>query len=120
MVKAADGPEAARAVVDTAEATLGTSDFCWFCAVMFAVPAAIACADAGDLEAARRHLGQAEFSGGLWEGTSWPAAIVEVRAHIARAEGSFEDARRLLAEAADLFDESVQPLDAARCRPGLV
>ena len=62
MIVAAADPVAARAVVDQAEATLGETDACPLCAVMLAVPAAIACADAGDLTAARRHLAVAEAS----------------------------------------------------------
>jgi ATP/maltotriose-dependent transcriptional regulator MalT len=119
MVMAADDADAARAVVDAAEATFGDNDFCTFCTVMFAVPAAIACADAGDLVEARRHLERAEFSASLWQGTAWAAAMIEVRAHIARAEGEPDRAERLLVEAADLFDASAQPLDAARCRQPL-
>jgi DNA-binding SARP family transcriptional activator/tetratricopeptide (TPR) repeat protein len=116
MVRAADDPEAARAVVDAAEATFGDSDFCTFCTVMFAVPAAIACADAGDLAEAQRYLRLAELSASMWEGTAWAAATIEARAHIARAEGDPDQARELLAEAADLFETWAQPLDAARCR----
>lgn len=119
MVRAADDPQAARAVVDAAEATFGGSDFCTFCTVMFAVPAAIACADAGDLAEARQHLHRAEISASMWAGTAWAAATIEVRAHIARAEGDAGRAGQLLAEAADLFDTWAQPLDAARCRATL-
>ncbi len=54
MIIAAPDAEAARAMVDQAEATLGETDECSFCVVMLAVPAAIACADVGDLDLARR------------------------------------------------------------------
>ena len=83
---------------------------------MFAVPAARACADAGDLEDAHRYLTAAERSEALWEGTAWQASLVEIRAHIARAEHRDAEARRLLDEAAALFDDAGQPLDAQRCR----
>jgi hypothetical protein len=83
---------------------------------MFAVPAAIACARVGDLAEARRHLKRADHSAGLWEGTAWQGATLEARAHVARAEGDEERARDLLTEAAQLFEEAAQPLDAARCR----
>jgi hypothetical protein len=83
---------------------------------MFAVPAARACADAGDLEDARRHLKVAERSAPLWEGTAWQASLVEIRAHIARAEDREAEARRLFDDAAALFDAAGQPLDAQRCR----
>jgi hypothetical protein len=112
-------PAAARAMVDAAEATFATTDSCAFCSIMFAVPAAIACADVGDVAQARRHLARAERSAGLWEGTAWQAATLEARAHLARAEGDADGALRLLTRAAELFDDSAQPLDAARLRAKL-
>jgi uncharacterized protein HemY len=45
--------------------------------------------------------------------------MIEVRAHIAWAEGDPDRADRLLAEAAERFDESAQPRDAARCRAAI-
>ncbi|HET8983812.1 MAG TPA: AAA family ATPase, partial [Pedococcus sp.] len=67
MISAAPDPWAARAAVDKAEATMGETDQCPFCAVMLAVPASIACADASDVEGARRHLAVAEESAARWE-----------------------------------------------------
>lgn len=116
MIEAAGHPENARALVDRAMATLGDEDHCVFCDVTFEVPSAIACADAGDLDQARRHVEAAEVLADLWEGTAWQAAILEARAHVARAQGDVEGARRMLADAARIFDEAGQPLDAARCR----
>ena len=117
MIRAAPDLDAARAVVDRAESTLGTEDLCPFCNIMLAVPAVIACADVGDLDRARYHLQVAENSAPrLWEGTAWQAAVLEGRAHLADAEGDTSSADRLLAEAAALFDGAGQPLDAARCR----
>ena len=46
MILAAPDPASARAVVDRAEATLGTEDACPFCDIMLAIPAAIACSRA--------------------------------------------------------------------------
>jgi DNA-binding SARP family transcriptional activator len=117
MMSAADDPESAMAVVERAEATLGTEDLCPFCSVMLAVPAATVSAQAGDLERADLYLGIAELSAGMWEGTSWNAAILEVKAHRAAAAGDGEGARVLRAEAAALFTAAGQPLDAARCGP---
>ena len=119
MIAAADDADAARAVVDAAEATLATTDNCGFCSIMFDVPATIACAVVGDLAEARRHLARAEKSASLWEGTAWQAATLEARAHVVQAEGDTAEADRCLARAADLFEESAQPLDAARVRAEL-
>ena len=116
MIDAAEDPVAARAVVDHAEAALGVDDLCQFCAIMLAVPAARACADVGDLADARRHLLEAERSAQVWEGTAWQASILEVKAHLAAAEGDQPGALRLRRDAADMFEDSGQPLDAARCR----
>ena len=119
MIAAAEDADAARAVVDAAEATLATADNCAFCSIMFDVPATIACAAVGDLAEARRHLRRAEKSAPLWEGTSWQAATLEARAHVWRAEGDADEANRFLARAADLFEEASQPLDAVRVRAEL-
>ena len=115
MILAAPDPQAARALVDQAEATLGENDRCSFCVVMFAVPAAMACAEVGDLDRARHYAEVAEYSAGRWPGTAWAAAAKEARAHIARAEGEMTEAERLLSAAAEGFRVSGQPGDAARC-----
>jgi DNA-binding SARP family transcriptional activator len=115
MIRAAPDVETARAVVDQAMSTVGQEDACPFCSIMLAVPAAIACADAGDLADARHHLAIAERSAALWRGSAWQASIAEARAHLDRAEGDAETARRRLREAADLFAAAGQPLDVDRC-----
>jgi DNA-binding SARP family transcriptional activator/tetratricopeptide (TPR) repeat protein len=116
MIRAAPDRQAARTVVDQAEDTMGTGDACMFCVVTFAVPAAIACADVGDLDDARKYVAIAERSSELWEGTSWQAAILEARAHLARAVQDPYQEAVLLDRAAVLFELAGQPLDAARCR----
>jgi DNA-binding SARP family transcriptional activator/tetratricopeptide (TPR) repeat protein len=116
MIAAAPDPASARAVVDRAEATLGTDDVCPFCDVTLAVPATIACARSGDLPAARRHLATAERSAKLWEGSAWVGATAEARAHVAVATGDLDEARHQIATAVERFTTAGQPLDAARCR----
>jgi hypothetical protein len=83
--------------------------------VTFEIPATIACADAGDIVAADRHLAAAERSAANWEGSAWPAAVREAQAHVAAVRGNLDGARALLAEAADLFTVAGQQLDASRC-----
>ena len=114
LIAAAPDVDAALAVVDEGELVLDEPD-CVFCRVMFEVPAAVACAEGGRLDDARRHLAVADLSAAMWQGTSWQAATTEAKAHLARAEGRAEDAGDLLAEAATLFAAAGQPLDAERC-----
>ena len=115
-ILAAPDPQAARAVVEEAAAVIGQEDRCGFCDIMLAVPAAIACADVGDVADARQHLATAENSSMLWEGTAWQAAVLEARAHLARAVGDPGEGVRLLREAAVLFAQAGHPFDAERCR----
>lgn len=103
MIRAAPDVDSARAVVDQATAALGQEDSCTFCSVMLAVPAAAACADAGDLNDARHHLRAAERSAALWKGTA------EAQAHLHRTEGDAGTAHRRLIEAAELFTAASYP-----------
>ncbi|MGN6577883.1 MAG: AAA family ATPase [Nocardioides sp.] len=115
MIAAAPDADAARGVVDQAVATMGETDHCPFCDVMLAVPAAMACADVGDVDDARRWLAAAEESAARWEGSAWAAAVAEARAHVAAAEGRPDDTAALLREAQSLYAAAGQPLHAARC-----
>jgi DNA-binding SARP family transcriptional activator/tetratricopeptide (TPR) repeat protein len=120
MIAAAPDPVAARAVVDRAEATMGETDRCAFCDLMFAVPASIACADVGDLDEARRRLAQAEALATRWNVGAWTAAVTEARAHLVVAQGDPLEGERLFQSAAELFEAAGQPLDARRCRQALL
>jgi hypothetical protein len=115
LVMAADSPQDAVTAVERAEATMGENDRCAFCDVMFAVPAAIAYADAGDPESATRHLEIAVASAERWEGSAWDAAVAEARAHLALANGDRNEFTRWIETASKLFNAAGQPLDAARC-----
>jgi tetratricopeptide (TPR) repeat protein len=119
MILATPDALAARAVVDRAESTLGWDDACMFCSIMLSVPASIACARVGDLEHARRHLGNAEQSARLWQGTAWEAAIAEAQAAVAVASGDLALARERMQTASEQFERAGQPLDAERCRLAL-
>jgi len=115
LISAAPDADAALAVVDEAAERLDEPFDCIFCQVMIAVPASIACTEGGRLDEARSWLAQAERSAATWQGTAWQGAVAEARAHLVRAEGDRAAARRLLAEAATLFELAGQPLDAQRC-----
>jgi len=115
LITAAPDVVHARALVDRAELTLGWDEICPFCSIMLAVPAAIACARAGDLEHAARHLEIATRSSLLWQGTSWEAALAEAQAALAAASGDHARAAELMRTAAKHFERAGQPLDARRC-----
>jgi tetratricopeptide (TPR) repeat protein len=115
ILAATSRPEAVQ-VAERAESVLGWDDFCQFCSIMLAVPAAIACARDGDLPAARRHLAAAERSAAVWRDTAWEAALAEAQAAAAAAGGDHGTARTRLQWAAAQFQRAGQPLDAERCR----
>jgi hypothetical protein len=96
---------------------MGFEDTCSCCDIMLAVPAAIACADVGDLDDARRHLAVAERSSQLWEGTAWQGASLEARAHLAEAEGDHGPAPALLDEGARLSPKRANPSAPSDARP---
>lgn len=114
LIEVADDPVSAMAAVEQGEIALGDTDRCSFCDVMFEVPAAIASADAGYVDAARLHLAAAEVSADRWAGSAWQARVAEARAHLAVATGDRDESSRLTAHAVELFTLAGQPLDAAR------
>jgi tetratricopeptide (TPR) repeat protein len=116
MIACAPDPQAARLVVDQAEEIVAEIDSCMLCDVMLAVPAAIACADVGDVDRARGYIDAAERSAARWAGTAWRAAVIEARAHLARAEGDRAEFLRLSEVAAGLFEAAGQVRDVERCR----
>jgi DNA-binding SARP family transcriptional activator/tetratricopeptide (TPR) repeat protein len=119
MIRAATSRAEAAQLAERAESTLGWDDFCQFCSIMLAVPAAIACARDGDLPGARRHLAVAERSAVVWRDTAWEAALAEAQAAVAEADGDPGTARTRLQWAAGQFQRVGHPLDAARCRQAL-
>ena len=116
LIRATADKDQARAVIDRAEASLGWDDACHFCGLMFEVPAALACVAVGDLVEADRHIAAAEEGCSVWQGTSWDAALDEVRAARLAAVGDIDGALALLAAAEAGFVALQHPLDAARCR----
>ena len=120
-VRAAEDRAAALAAVDEgARAIRGPYETCPPCSINFMVPAAIACASAGDLDRAAAYLtGSEHVAAAFYPRGGWQAALDEVRAHMALARGDLATARRLLTAAAVAFDQLGQRLDAVRCHEGL-
>ncbi len=113
----ADDPEEARAAVDeAADAVRGPLETCPGCRITFAVPAAIACARAGDVEAAREYAAATEWlAHTVMRLPAWDAAHEEVLGHLAAAEGDRQRAVEHFATAVDGFAAAGQPLDRDRC-----
>jgi len=116
-ITVAADPAAALAAVEEAEASVqGALETCPGCRITLAVPAALAAADAGDLERALRYEAVAEgLTTLLMRLPGWYAALDEVRGHRALAEGDVQSARRHLHAAAERFSAVGQPLDSDRC-----
>jgi tetratricopeptide (TPR) repeat protein len=110
-------PSLALLAVEDAEASVeGALETCPGCRITLAVPAALAAADAGDLERARRYEAMVEeLTKLLMRLPGWYAALDEVRGHRARAEGDVQSAGRHLRAAAERFRAVGQPLDSDRC-----
>jgi hypothetical protein len=54
-------------------------------------------------------------SASRWEGSAWEAAVLEARAHVARARGDLDEFAVLIGRAAALFGAAGQPRDRERC-----
>lgn len=120
MIRAARDREEASAVVDHATNAMGPSDECMFCPVMFEVPATVALADAGRLDAAEHHLALAREYAARWHPSSWDAAVAEARGHVHLARDEHAEAERLLVEAAEGFAHAGHRTDEQRCREARV
>jgi DNA-binding SARP family transcriptional activator/tetratricopeptide (TPR) repeat protein len=116
-IAAASGPAEAMAVLEEAEdAVHGSMETCPGCRISLAVPAAIAAADAGDLDRAVSYEQVAtDLTAILMRLPGWYAALDEVRGHRALAAGDVAEARTHLTDAARAFQVAGQPLDARRC-----
>jgi tetratricopeptide (TPR) repeat protein len=105
----------ARALVNQAQALIGPEDRCPLCDIMLWVPAAIVCAQTGDLENARSYIELADQSARMWNGVAWSAAVLEAHAHLRLAVGDRAEGALLLRRAAERFSAAGQPLDTVRC-----
>ena len=120
-IRAAPDAAARLAAVDeAARAVRGPFETCPPCSINLTVPAAMACAEAGDLDRAAAYLTASEqIAAAFYPRGGWLAALDEVRANIALARGDVVEAGRTLTAALDAFDQLGQRLDAARCRQQL-
>jgi DNA-binding SARP family transcriptional activator/tetratricopeptide (TPR) repeat protein len=113
---AAAPPALSLAVVEEAESAVrGPAETCPGCRITLVVPAAIGAARAGDIGRAARYGQAAEtLARVVMRLPGWDAAVEEVKGHLARADGSRTAAAHFRAATAG-FQQSGQPLDAARC-----
>ena len=115
-VQTASTPEKAAKVILEGDRALAGGSSCQPCSMGFRAAAAIALAEAGELEQVGRRLDEAERLAGMWSGGPWVAALWEARGVQRRAQGSEERALAAFSEAAERFGELGRPLDEARCR----
>jgi DNA-binding SARP family transcriptional activator/ATP/maltotriose-dependent transcriptional regulator MalT len=120
-IRSAPDHLAALAAVDEAAGAIrGPFETCPPCSINLTVPAAIACADAGDLARATAYLSSSEqIAAAFYPRGGWQAALDEARAHVALAKGDVAASGRMLTAALDAFEQLGQLLDAVRCRLGL-
>lgn len=117
MIEAADGEEALALTIESEFAIRGPAETCPTCRIALIVPAAIAAAQAGDLERAARYREDcAHAIAHIALPPAWHASAEEVYGAVALAEGRPEAAAAHFAAATDGFARWGQPLDAERCR----
>ena len=104
--------------LEEAEAAVrGPAETCPGCRITLAVPAAIAAAQAGDMDRAAQYEQATVFLAEVvMRLPAWYAALDEVRGHIALARGRADAARAHFAAAAETYRSAGQRLDEARCR----
>jgi tetratricopeptide (TPR) repeat protein len=107
---------AAMQVLERSERDLATMHVCEPCSMGYRVKASIAASRAKAFDVAMRYLDDADRIAGLWQGGPWQAAVWEARGELRLAQGEPTKAAALFEEAADAFDASDRPRDAARCR----
>ncbi len=115
-VQMASTPEQAAEAIREGDRALATANTCQPCSMGFRAAAAIALAEAGELEDLARRLDEAERLAGMWNGGPWVATLWEALCVQRRAQGSEDRALAALGEAAARFAELGRPLDEARCQ----
>ncbi|MDQ4115938.1 MAG: SARP family transcriptional regulator, partial [Actinomycetota bacterium] len=117
MIDAAAGTAQSLAVVEEAESAVAPTEACRMCRVTFTLPAARACARAGDQHRAQDYLAAArEVAPPASRGVAWTAAMAETEAVLAEAAGHATAATSLQRDAAQLYAAAGQTHDASRCR----
>jgi DNA-binding SARP family transcriptional activator len=114
-VQAASTPEQAEDAIRDGDRALASGRTCQPCSMGFRAAAAIALAEAGELDELAGRLDEAERLAGMWHGGPWEAALWEARGVQRRAQGREERAHSAFSEAAARFAELGRPLDEARC-----
>ncbi len=119
LLRAAEDPAEALAVVARAEALLDGEPQCPVCSVDYHVAAATACAGVGDGARARAFLGRVDEVAALWDGGPWAPAAAEARAAVLRAEGEKDAAVQALRGAIAGYAAAGQLRNEARVRRAL-
>lgn len=115
VVQTAASPEQLEEAILDGDRTLARASTCQPCSIDFRAAAAVALAEAGELDHVGRRLDEAERIAGMWNGGPWVAALWEARGIHRRAQGNEERATAAFSEAAARFEELGRPLDRARC-----
>ncbi len=114
-VRAASTPEKMAAIIQEGDRMLSAGHSCQPCSMTFRTAAAVALAEAGEVEQVNRRLDEAERVAGMWNGGPWVAAVWEARGVQRRAEQSENRAMAAFEEAASRFAALGRPIDEARC-----
>lgn len=117
---ATDPLEALNMVDEAEDLVRGPLETCPGCRITLAVPAAIALANAGELDRLAAYEASCEWLANVvMQLPAWYAALDEVRCHRCAAQGDVPAARAYLLEALRGFREAGQPQDVARCEADL-
>lgn len=106
-------PHAAERITE-GDRLIAERSMCQPCSMAFRVAAAIALAEAGEVEQASKRLDEAERLAGMWNGGPWVAAVWEARGVVRRAQGNEERAVAMFGEAAAKYAELGRTRDRER------
>jgi tetratricopeptide (TPR) repeat protein len=115
LVQTAANPQQVEEAVLEGDRRLTKDTTCQPCSMGYRAAAAIALAEAGEIDQVGRRLDEADRLAGMWSGGPWVAALWEARGVLRRAQGGEDRARAAFAEAAGRFAELGRPIDQARC-----